>query len=287
MITLLGTLALLAASEGIEVAAGDIEEIESADVQPMTDQDSWYDVAFPEFDRVFNTLTARTTRPKTVFFGVVHRTEKRVAKDPFYNYLGFDSGGLKIGIQARYGIMEGFDAGFARLNGTNEAFDTYEFDGRFQLLKQKDGICDLAIRVGGTWFAEEDNQALAYFGQLLVDRVVANRLMVSGGLLYHSDSSGPRKRDIDTNYSLAASFAADLRLSAMLAFDVEITTALSGFKEQYPAFTLGPKVITNRHTFALVLSNTQYVLADGIVANSYRDMPKVIIGFNITRELGL
>jgi hypothetical protein len=287
MITLL--LALLTAPDGIEVAAKQevIEEIESADIAPMTDQDTWFGEAFPQFDRVFNTLTARTTRPKSVFVGIIHRTDTRLGKEPFYNYLGFDAGGLKIGLQARYGIIDGFDVGFARLNGTNELFDTYELDGRLQLLKAETGVVDLAVRAGGTWFAEKDNQALAYFGQLLVDRVVANRMMVTAGLMYHSDSSNAKKKDTDTNYSLGASFAIDLRLSSMLAFDVEIATNLSGYGEQYPVFTIGPKVVTNRHTFALVFTNSQYVLADGIITNSFRDMPKTIIGFNINREIGL
>lgn len=37
----------------------------------------------------------------------------------------------------------------------------------------------------------------------------------------------------------------------------------------------------------LVASNTQYVSADGMVADAWRDWDEPIIGFNITRELSL
>src|SRR4051812_16247339 len=95
-LTLLGTL--LCGAGGTQVAADDVEEIESADVSVMTDEDTWFDVAYPVFDRTFNTLTARPARPGTFLAVIVHRTHKAVSKEPFYNYLGFDAGGLKIGL---------------------------------------------------------------------------------------------------------------------------------------------------------------------------------------------
>jgi hypothetical protein len=47
------------------------------------------------------------------------------------------------------------------------------------------------------------------------------------------------------------------------------------------------KIITNRHTFALIFSNSQYITADGLVANTNRGIHDVILGFTITREFNL
>jgi hypothetical protein len=278
-------------------AAGDEVVEEVADVEVMTEQDTWYGLGYPQFDRTFNILSAKTARPGSYVVNVAHRTNKAVWKDPFYNYLGFDAGGLKIGLMVRFGLFEGLDMGVSRLNGTNEKFDTYEFDARYQILNQKDHVVDLAVRAGGTWFAQKDNQAVAWFGQLLVDHVLANRVMITGALMHHSDSSNSTKTNDDPDYSTALGLALDLRLSAMLAFDVEVSSTIAGYAQKgkdlvtgaegtsYPAFTIGPKVVTNRHTFALVFTNTQYILADGIITNSKRKPENVILGFNITREL--
>ena len=64
-------------------------------------------------------------------------------------------------------MVEGLDLGFLRMNGTIEPCDTYEFDLKYQLLKQEDRWLDLALRPGASWFAHPDEpDALKPFGQV-------------------------------------------------------------------------------------------------------------------------
>ena len=55
----------------------------------------------------------------------------------------------------------------------------------------------------------------------------------------------------------------------------------------WPGFTSSVKFHTHRHTFSLVLSNTQYYSQDGIVANTSKNFRNLIVGFSITREIHL
>src|SRR5688572_22819147 len=123
---MIALFSLLLANTELIAAKDDIEEIE--EVAVVTDEDAWYGNAYPEMDRHFGLLNAHTARPGTILFVVTHRTRRGVLRDPFYDYLGFDGGGLKVGINLRMGLAKGLDFGFARLNGTAEPFDTYEFD---------------------------------------------------------------------------------------------------------------------------------------------------------------
>jgi hypothetical protein len=47
------------------------------------------------------------------------------------------------------------------------------------------------------------------------------------------------------------------------------------------------KIITNRHTFAIIFSNSQYITADGLVANTSKGIHDAILGLTITREFNL
>ena len=274
---------------------GEVEEIavDDASITPYTQQNTWYAEAFPVFDRSLNLLTGRTARPKSFVFSIVHRTNAAFSDDPFETFLGFDGGALKIGLDLRYGIIRGLDAGISRLNGTVENFDTYTWDIRWQGLTQKEHGVDGALRIGLSWFAQaRGGDALKPFGQILLSRVFAHRFLVGTGLLYHSDSSYETKSEAATEWSMAAQALVDIRLHEKVAISLEGAYTLAGYRARneagnsWPTFSIGPKVITNRHTFAVVLSNTQYFTPDGIVSNSPRGGDDLIVGFNISRELG-
>src|SRR5690606_21226874 len=163
----------------------------------------------------------RPARPGSVVFAIAHRTNTALHDEPFANYLGFDSGGLKIGIALRYGILEGLDAGFARLNGTNELFDTYELDARWRFLNERDHLVEGAARAGLSWFSESGNQAVDWFAQLMVSRVLFNRFMLTGSLLHHADSSNEIKTDRQSDPSTALGFGLDFRLTGAVAIELE------------------------------------------------------------------
>ncbi|MEZ4272180.1 MAG: DUF5777 family beta-barrel protein [Myxococcota bacterium] len=276
-----------------------VEEIQAEDIKPFTDRQTWYSDGFAQIDRTFNAYTARTARAGSFIFTILHRASTAIQDDPFQNYLGFDGGGLKVGLELRYGIVDdagfikGLDVGIFRLNNTLETFDTYQFDARLRFLSQKTHGIDTALRGGVTWFAQPDKgDAAALFGQLLISRIFDDRTMVNIGVAYHGDSSNPQKSDTDTSWSAGLQAGVEVRLLERLAMAAEGTFTIAGYRAKsfagnsWPTFTIGPKIITNRHTFSVVLSNTQYITADGVITNTPRGLRNTIFGFNITRELG-
>ncbi len=74
-------------------------------------------------------------------------------------------------------------------------------------------------------------------------------------------------------------------MSESISLAGDIMYALVGYRDPYPAFSFGPKYVSNRHTFSIVMTNTQYTAFDGLVANAFRSkFNELLIGFNVTRE---
>lgn len=257
----------------------------SADAPAADAPADWYSVAFPTPDRAFNLPTARPVRRGSALLLLAPRSSRPMAEDPLNDFLGFDGDGIKVGIGLRYGLSDGVDVGVFRLNGTVEVFDTYELDLRYQLLTQEEHGIDVAARGGFSWFAQKKrDDALGVFAQLLANRVLFGRLLVGAGLLLHSDSSNDRKAATDPGRSLAAAATVEYRVTGNVAWDLEIAAAFAGYHSRYPTFSTGPKIITHRYTFAVAITNTQYIGADGILANTRRgSYDKLVLGINLTR----
>jgi hypothetical protein len=267
-----------------------IEDISTEEVSTVDPTTQYYGESYSHIDRTFNQLTAQTTRPRSFSALIAHRTNAGVGRDVFHNFLGFDGGSLKVALGLRYGILEHLDAGFMRVNGTNERFDTYEFDTRYQFLNQSKHYIDVAARAGLVWYSQpKTGDGVAGFGQLLASGVFFNKLLLAGSVTYHSDSSGAVKRVSSKDYSVAVSAQAEYRFTESFAYAIESSMGVAGYYvTRTPTFTTGPKWVTNRHTFAVVLSNTQYLSTDGIITNSNRtDAKDWVLGFNITREFAL
>lgn len=270
-------------------APADEEVIEAADVvvgPKKPGPETWWGDSWPAWDRVVDAMTARTVRKHTFGTLISHRNYGGFTQRPFHSLFGFDSGLLKVGLGVRFGILNDLDVGILRFNGTSEVFNTYEMDARYNILSQNKFGVDLALRVGLSWFEQyHHSDALGAFVQLLLDRLLFNRVLVGGGLLFHSNSSGPKKSSSDTNSSAALQVYADYRIYDGMSFATELTQNIAGYHLKAPVVTFGPRFITNRHTFSIVLSNSQYTGADGIVTGSDRSFGKWVLGFNITREL--
>ena len=264
-----------------------IETLDATDIEQLNASHSWFSHAHPAFDRALNLMTARPNLPGDLQFIVAHRTRQGFGEErPFHDFLGFDAGGLKIGLGLRFGVVDNLDVGVYRLNGVGEIFDVYEFDGRYRFLTQENEGIDLALRVGLSWFSQRDaKDAAGYFAQLIASAVLANRVVAGAGVIYHTDSTNRGKTRADDDATMALTGLCEVRINDMVAWDFEVAVAMLGFHESNPSFSTGPKIITNRHTFAIVLSNSQYMSTDGIITNSKRNKIKeLILGFNITRE---
>jgi hypothetical protein len=293
---LLGLAGILSAGPGfaatvagdqdpVEEVEDDIEEIDI--IEEVDELDSWDIEGRARDERTVNVLTARTARRGSLIFILDHRAWKTFTRDTFHDFLGFDSGLLKIGLAARYGILDGLDVGLQRINGTQDMFktDTYDLDLRYQPLKQEKHFLDVAVRGGMTWFSrKEADDDQGFFGQLAINRTFGRRVRVGTGLLYHSDSWNENRDRDDPEYSTAIPGTLDVRFTPSFSWHTEVVATVGGFKERYPVLSTSLRATTNKHTFAVVISNTQYFGATGIATNTFRDYGDVIIGFTITRE---
>jgi Membrane bound beta barrel domain (DUF5777) len=250
----------------------------------------WYGKGFPEPVRVLALPTARTVRKGGFDFVIDHRASQAIynkdSKHPWAdmgnNFLGFD-GSLQVGLGLRYGVIDDLDVGIYRA-GTS-ATDTYEFDVRYRALSQDVAGIDVGVRGGLSWFSQPSaSDAHGFYGQILATRLLLNRVLITAGWLYHSNSTNDRKYNEDRAWSTAGAVGVEARLAAAVALDAEFVSCVAGYCSKKPAFSAGVKYLTSRHTFALVCGNTQYLTADGYLTNTDRAWSKLVIGFNITRE---
>jgi hypothetical protein len=259
----------------------------------------WYGKGFPEPVRILALPTARTVRKGGFDFVIDHRASQAIynkdSKHPWAdmgnNFLGFD-GPLQVGLGLRYGVIDNLDVGIYRA-GTS-ATDTYELDFRYRALTQDVAGIDVGVRGGVTWFSQPNtSDAHGFYGQILASRLLLNRVLITAGWLYHSNSTNDTKYNIasesktglgDKAWSTAGAVGIEARLAAPVALDAELVSCVAGYCSKNPAFSAGVKYLTSRHTFALVCGNTQYLTADGYLTNTDRPWSKLVIGFNITRE---
>jgi hypothetical protein len=267
---------------------GPIENVEK--IEEVGNELQWDSPDLPRIDRVVNVQTAHTTRRHAFLFTIDHRAWKTFTEHPVSDLMGFDLGAMKIGLGLRFGISDRLDAGLLRLNGTltDYNFDTYDFDGKYQLFRQASHHVDLAVRGGVTWFnvAGAPDRS-AFFGQLLVNREVSKRVRIGSGLLHHTDSYNDTKTSSDPKHSTAVPVTVEVRVLPWLTLNGEAVTTVSGYGSDFPAFSTSAKILTHRHTFSLVFSNTQYIGPSGIVTGSARGAGGLIFGFTIVRELPL
>lgn len=266
------------------VAEEEVEEIEEVEVEG--EDPRWDPSRVVQMDRAVNLMYAETVRRRSLVLFVDHRTfSPAFSKDTWHDLFGFDAGGLRIGLGLRYGILDGLDAGIYRTSNAGDPFDTYHFDLKWRFLRADRHFLDLAIRAGLSWFSQRNApDAVGGFGQLLVSRTLWRRLTLATGLMFHSDSSSDQKRDTDTEWSLAVPGAVEVRILPWLAWNLEASFRVAGYGARWPAFSSAVKFLTPRHVFALVLSNTQYIGPDGVVANSRRGHRDFIVGFQVVRE---
>jgi hypothetical protein len=268
----------------------DLEEQAAADPSA-----AWYGKGYPERIRILALPTGRTVRKGGFDFVIDHRSSSPIYNkdsahpfaDMWNNFLGFDSP-LAVGLGLRYGILDVLDAGLYRVGGP--VFDTYELDARWSALHQEDMGVDLMVRGGLSWFSVPNHaDALWPFAQVFASRLFFNRLLATAGAMYHSNSSpstlsGHKYSDEKHKWSVAGAAGLEYRVAASVSLDAEMVSCASGFCSKNPAFSGGVKFFTNRHTFALVCGNTQYLTADGYITNTDTQWSKLVIGFNITRE---
>jgi hypothetical protein len=272
------------AESDIEVLS-EVVDLEESD-DPTVD---WYGSSYPPAVRILALSTARALTAGGWEMVIDHRSTSPIYdsssshafEDMGKSFFGLDSP-IRVGLGFRYGVIDDLDIGAYR--GGSSRTDTYELDVRYQILHQSGLGLDLAARYGVTWFMQPNAaDATGFYGQLLATRLLFNRVLLSAGAMYHSNSTNDTKYNQDKAWSVAFAGGVEVRAAAGLAFDAELASCTAGYCSKNPTFSGGVKYITNRHTFALVCGNTTYLTADGYITNTDRPWSKLTIGFQITR----
>jgi hypothetical protein len=237
-------------------------------------------------ERAFALFLPRPVSPKSLLFIVDHRAQSAAFDSPLRDGLGLDNGSLKIGLELRYSPFKNLDAGLRRVNNAADPFDTYEFDARFCILEESNSGLDAAVRGGVTLFYQDTSgTASGYFGSLSAGRSIGNRIYVTAGVLYHSNSTNFSKTVADKDWTLCAPFALSIRMAGGFFVLAEGFAPLQGYNAGKPGYAYGFKYATFRHSFSAFLTNTQYSTADGVATGSDR-LDKPVLGFMITRKFG-
>ena len=279
------------AAPAAKPAENDIEVLsEVVDLQEAEDPTAaWYGQGFPNALSILALPTARTLRAGGWRFIIDHRSTAPIydssSSHPFADMgntlAGLDSP-VRVGLGLRFGVIEDLDVGIYR--AASSRTDTYELDARYQILHEASMGVDVAARYGLTWFAQPNApDASGFYGQLLATRLLFNRVLLSAGGFYHSNSTNDTKYNQDKAWSMAFGGGVEARATASLAIDAELVSCTAGYCSKNPTFSGGVKYITNRHTFAVVCGNTNYLTADGYITNTDRPWSKLTLGFNITR----
>lgn len=235
-------------------------------------------------ERGFALPLPRTAPKGGMLFALDHRARQSLEAEPLRDLLGFDAGGLKILLALRYGLLENLDFGMERLNGNPEVYDVYGFDARWAALRETRHFVDLAVAGGLTWFEQTGAEdAVGFSGRLQAGKSLFRSIYLSTGLMAHSNSSHGFKSPADPDPGFAIPAYMGWVVLPYLTLAAEAIFPVAGYSAGWPAWTLGPKFATHGHSFALLISTTQYTTADGMVSGSERpDRP--VFGFSITRE---
>ncbi|MDA1086412.1 MAG: DUF5777 family beta-barrel protein [Verrucomicrobia bacterium] len=235
-------------------------------------------------DRAISVPLPRTLPMGHLQYVIEHRNRTPVDQDPFDNFLGFDSGNLKIGFELRYGLLDNLDISIYRQNGTVEIFDTWQYAMRYQPLNEQDHFIDAAILGGLTVFTVQNGEdASGGFGGLLIGRSFSKYLYASVGGLSHSDSTSFAKTLKDEDESAAVPGSITAHLKPGFALVAETSIPVDGYDAGSVAWAGAAKFITHGHTFSIVAGNTQYTSLDGLAAGTSFPDDEVVLGFSITR----
>jgi hypothetical protein len=237
-------------------------------------------------DRAFAFFLPRPILPQSALLTIEHRAQSPAFDNPLRDGFGLDNGLLKIGIGLRYSPIKNLDAGFRRVNNAMDPFDTYEIDARYCFLDERTRLLDAALGIGTTLFYQDTSGvASGYFATITAGRSVGNRIYLASGALYHSNSTYFSKTVADQDWTLCVPFSLALRVFGGFSVLTEEFFPIQGYRAGKPGYAYGFKYTTFRHSFSVLLTNTQYTTMDGVVTGSDR-LDKPVLGFLITRRFG-
>jgi hypothetical protein len=244
------------------------------------DPDLDLSVSQPDFNIVTLPTTLRLPRFKSAF-RVTHRFGRPLGAGDFGDLagdlFGLDSG-AQIGLEYRFGVIRGLQAGIHRTSNK-----TIEFFSQYNLLQQS-GSVPVAIGVlasvdGTDNFRDSYSPALG---------VAISRTLGGYGALYVEpvwvNNSNPAPDAlVDDNDTFLVGLAARLRVRPTVYLVGEVIPRVSGFDPGVTHGTFGIEKRAGGHTFQLNVSNS-FGTTMGQLARGGFTNDDWYLGFNISRK---
>jgi hypothetical protein len=268
------------------VPTPDAAAAEVADAAPA---DMTLNPGQPEFTVVNLPTTLRV--PKHRFaFRVTHRFTRDLTEGGFddllADFFGFD-GGAQIGLELRYGVMQGWQVGLYRTSDR-----TIQFFTQYNVLKQGDKlpftVDALATIEGSNNFNEDDELQPTGEGQrspalgTVVSHVFGRTASINATLAWVNNTNNLPSELVDHNDTVILGIGGHLRVRPTVYLVAEVTPRIGG---NDPGKTLMSFAVEKRvggHAFQVNFSNgfgsTIAQIARGGVNDQW------FIGFNITRK---
>jgi hypothetical protein len=250
---------------------------------PPPEDDPDLDLSFeqPDFSLIALPTTLRLPRFKSAF-RMTHRFNRALGEGDFGDLaddlFGLDNG-AQVGIEYRFGLMRGLQAGIHRASNDK----TIEFFSQYSLLQQGGGrplgVGVLASIDGTNNFRDSYSPALG---------VVLSRTIQGRGALYVEpiwvNNSNPAPSElIDSNNTVMLGLGARIRIRPTVYLVGEAVPRLAGHDPGVTHGTFGIEKRAGGHTFQLNFSNgfgtTMGQLARGGVNND-----DWYLGFNLSRK---
>jgi hypothetical protein len=266
----------------------DFEVMDPSGRSDRSDPLTWGQQRYAPVERALDVPLPRTVRKGYLQFVIGHRNRTPVDEDTFHNFFGFDGGNLKIGLGLYYGLLDNWDVGVYRLNGTVEKFDTWQFSTKWQALSETNRWVDFAVLGGASLYTiSGEEEDWGGFVSPLFGRSLGEKFYASAGALYHSNSSALDKTAADTDYSTAVLGSLTARVSPRVMLVGEFSTPVAGYQARSTAWAGGIKFVTWGHSFSFLAGNTQSISLDGLAAGTALEGDEVVLGFVITRDFKL
>ncbi|NOT27532.1 MAG: hypothetical protein HOP16_15715 [Acidobacteria bacterium] len=246
---------------------------------PQDDPDMDLSVSQPDFTLAAIPTTLRLPRFKSAF-RVTHRFGRSLGAGDFGDLagdlFGLDSG-AQIGLEYRFGVMRGLQAGIRRTSDK-----TIEFFSQYSLMQQGGSPVALGViaSIDGTNNFRDSyspalgvaiSRTLGSFGALHVDPIWVN-------------NSNPAPDElIDENDTFMVGLGARLRVRPTLYLIVEATPRVSGYDPGVTQTTVGLEKRAGGHSFQFNVSNA-FGTTMGQVARGGFSNDDWYLGFSISRK---
>jgi hypothetical protein len=233
----------------------------------------------PDFTVITLPTALRLPRFKSSF-RVTHRFGRPLGQgdlgDLASDLFGLDSG-AQIGLEYRFGIMRGLQAGIHRTSNK-----TIEFFGQYNLLQQNGspvGIGVLASVDGTDNFRDSYSPALG----VAISRTLGGFGAVYLEPIWVNNSNPAPDALVDDNDTFLVGLAARLRVRPTVYVVGEVIPRVSGFDPGVTHGTFGIEKRAGGHTFQLNVSNS-FGTTMGQLARGGFTNDDWYLGFNISRK---